>query len=117
MTKAYDFPVTLTCRHEECDDAFKNSSIEQVQRLSRFHNHIIDGNVIIDQERSSVRVEVSVRVPGTVIAAVHDDPNRIIAFESAIDKAKTQIKKLKEKNNNHRVSIDEIPLPEPEEDE
>jgi ribosomal subunit interface protein len=116
MTKAYDFPVSFTCRHEECDDSFKSAAIDQVQKLSRLHSHIIGGNVIVDRKNPSVRVEVSVRIPGTVITATHDDFNRTIALDTAVEKARAQIKKLKEKILDHRTQLEEVPLIESEEE-
>lgn len=116
MTKAYDFPVSFTCRHEECDDNFRNAAIEQVQKLSRFHSRIIGGGVIVDRKNPSVRVEVSIRIPGTVITATHDDFNRTIALDTAIEKARAQITKLKEKILDRRTPSEEISGTEPEEE-
>jgi ribosomal subunit interface protein len=114
MTKAYDFPVSFTCRHEECDDQFRDAAIEQVRKLSRFHSRIVGGSIIVDRKNPSVRVEVSVRVPGTVITAVHDDFNRTIALDAAIEKARAQIKKLKEKILDRRTPADDLYLAGPE---
>ncbi len=106
MTKAYDFPVSFTCRHEECDDDFRSAAIDQVRKLSRFHNRILDGSVIVDRKNPSVRVEVSLRIPGAVITAVHDDFNRSVALDAAVEKARAQIKKLKEKIIDRRAPMD-----------
>lgn len=108
MTKAYDFPVSFTCRHEECDDQFRKAAIEQVQKLSRFHGRIIGGSIIVDRKNPSVRVEVSIRIPGTVITAVHDDFSRTIALDAAVEKARAQIKKLKERILDRRTPADEL---------
>ncbi len=114
MTKSYDFDVTITGRHEELEKDLKNNVIEQMLKLSKFYSHIIDGNVIIDRNNSFVKVEVSVRVPGSTITAVHEDYNQIKAIDAAIDKAKTQIKKLKSKVVDHRGPS---PLPITESDD
>jgi ribosomal subunit interface protein len=104
MTKTYDFPVSFKCIHEECDDMFKNTAIEEVKKLSRYHTRIIDGSVIVDKKNPSVKVEVSVRVPGMVITGSHTDFNRAVALDAAVEKTKTQVKKLKSKVESHRVS-------------
>ena len=103
MGKAYDFDVQITSRHEECEYHLKESIVKQMHKLSRFHNHIIDGNVIIDRQNSYFKVEVSVRVPGLTITATDKDYNQSKALDSAIEKTKTQIKKLKSKVVNHRA--------------
>jgi ribosomal subunit interface protein len=99
---AYDFPVSFKCLHEECDVTFKNAAIDEVKRLSRFYAHIIDGAVVYDKKNPTVRVEVSIRVPGTALTSVHEDFNGIAALDGAIEKAKTQIKKLKSRVVDHR---------------
>ena len=102
MTKAYDFDVTITGRHEELEKEFKDNVIEQMLKLTKFHSHILDGNVIIDRNNSFVKVEVKLRVPGSTITAVDKNYNQIKAIDAAIDKAKTQLKKLKSKIVDHR---------------
>lgn len=102
MGNSYDFDVTITGRHEELDKDLKDNVIEQMLKLSKFYSHIIDGNVIIDRNSSVVKAEVSLRVPGSTITAVHEDYNQMKAIDAAIDKAKTQIKKLKSKVVDHR---------------
>ena len=104
MAKAYDFPITFTCRHDNCDEVFKQSAIEQVLKLSRYHSHIIDADITINGKKPSTRVEIVVRVPGVIITAAHDDFHRTVALDAAIEKAKIQIKKLKEKIAEHRGS-------------
>jgi ribosomal subunit interface protein len=102
MTAAYEFPVSFKCLHEECDVTFKDAAIDEVKKLSRFYAHIIDGAVVYDKKNPTVRVEVSVRIPGTVVTSVHEDFNRMAALDGAIEKAKTQIKKLKSRIVDHR---------------
>ena len=103
MTKAYDFDVQVTCRHETCSTPLRESIVEQIQKLSKFHSHIIDSNVIINKQNSSFKVEISVRVPGVTITAVNEDYNQSKALDAAIEKAKIQIKKLKSKVADHRI--------------
>jgi ribosomal subunit interface protein len=105
MARAYDFPVTFTCRHDNCDEVFKQTAIEQVLKLSRFYGHIIDADITINGKKPSTRVEIVIRVPGMVITAVHDDFHRTVALDAAIEKAKNQIKRLKEKVVDHRVTL------------
>ena len=102
MTNSHNFDVTITGRHEELEKEVKENVVEQMLKLSKFFSHIIDGNVIIDRNNSFVKVEVLVRVPGSTITAVHEGYNQIKSIDSAIDKAKTQLKKLKSRVVDHR---------------
>ena len=98
MKNNYDFNVSITCRHEECNFDFKESIKKQIQKLSKYYSHIIDSTVIIDKQNSSFKVEISLKVPGLVITAKHEDYDRIKALDTSFEKVKIQLKKLKSKN-------------------
>jgi ribosomal subunit interface protein len=104
MVKAYDFDLTFTCRHDECDEQFKEMAIGQILKLSKYHKHIIDGDITIDKQNSSFRVEIFLRVPGHTFRAAHVDYKQVKALDSAIEKVKAQLKKLKSKVVDHRAS-------------
>ena len=116
MKSAETFNVAITCRHEDFGDGFKESIKNQLQKLSKFHSNIIDANVTLDKQNSSFKVEILLHVPGSVITANYEDFNQVKAFDSAIEKVKTQIKKHKSKVMDHRYSIPQ-PLIETEEAE
>jgi len=102
MVKAYDFDVNLTCRHEEYNDWFKEMAVEEVLKLSRYHSHIIDGDITIEKQNATFRTEILLRVPGRTIRAAHVDYNQTKAFDNAVEKLKNQLKKLKSKVADHR---------------
>lgn len=106
--KTYEYDVQITSRHDSCDQYIKDSIVKQMHKLSKFHSHIIDGNVIIDKQNSYIKVEVSVRVPGLTITATDEDYNHTKAVDSAIEKAKTQIKKLRSKVVDHRPATPQL---------
>jgi ribosomal subunit interface protein len=110
MVKAYDFDVTITCRHNDCDQKLKDSIIHEMLKLSRYHTHIIDGSVVIDKKNSSIKVEVSVRVPGLTITAANEDFNQAKALDTAVEKVKRQLKKLKSKVVDHRIPPQQHPI-------
>ena len=104
MVNDRDFTVTLTCRHEECDEQFKKTSIDELHKLSKYFTNIIDGNITVDRNNLSFKVDILLRVPGLTIRAEHEDYNNMKALDTAIEKAKTQLKKLKGKVIDHRVT-------------
>ena len=99
-----DFSISITFRHEECDFNLKESINNQIQKLSKYYSHIIDANIIIDKQNSIFKVEISLQVPGLVITAKHKDYDRTKALDIALEKVKKQLKKLKSKVVDHRVS-------------
>ena len=58
MEKSYEFDVMITSRHDDLNDQLKNTIMDQMLKLSRFHSHIIDGTVIIEKNNSYYRAEV-----------------------------------------------------------
>ena len=117
MVKPYDFDVSLTCRHDEFDEQFKEIALDQVHKLSKYHTHIIDGNITIDRQNTSFKVEISIRVPGHTLRATNVGFNQIKALDTAIEKTKVQLKKLKSKIIDHRITFpqQEVESPEPDE--
>ena len=103
MKKTYDFNISITCRHDGFNELFKENAIKQVKKLSRYHAHIMDGNITVDKQSSTFKVEISLRIPGFTILAAHEDYSHGKALDNAIDKAKTQLKKIKSKIVEHRV--------------
>lgn len=104
MKNANDFDVSITCRHGDFNDSLKKSINNKLQKLSKFYSNIINANVIIDKQNTGFRVEISLHVPGSVITATDEDYNQKKAIDSAVDKVERQIKKLKSKVIDHRVS-------------
>ena len=98
-----NFDVTITSRHEEIREDIKKSLTEQLWKLSKFHSHIIDAGIILDKRNSSLKVDITLRVPGAVITATEEGYKDKIILDSALEKIKTQLKKLKSKVADHRA--------------
>ena len=104
MKSTGKFDVTITCRHDDLSEIYKESIRDRLQKLSRFHSHIVNASVMSDKQNSGYKVEISLHVPGSVITAVNEDYNQKKALDSAYDKVKSQLKKLKSKIVDHRTS-------------
>jgi putative sigma-54 modulation protein len=104
MSQTNDFSVSISARHEELSDTVKESITSQIMKLSRYNNHIVDANILVDRHNSTYKVDVSIQLPGSVITACHEDYDQFVALDVALEKTKTQIKKLKEKSVDHRVN-------------
>jgi ribosomal subunit interface protein len=113
MTNSDAFEVTFRCIHEECDEVFRNSAIDEVKKLSRYYAHIVEGSIIVDKNKPVTRVDITLRVPGSVITGTHEDFNKNAALDGALDKTKTQLKKLKSKVMDHRPPH-QVPVIAPE---
>jgi len=113
MINSDEFAVTFRCVHDECDEDFRISAIDEVKKLSRYYAHIVEGSIIVDRNKPVTKVDITLRVPGSVITATHEDFNKNIALDGAIEKTKTQLKKLKSRIMDHRP-IHQVPMTAPE---
>ena len=103
MEKKFDFNVTITTRNEEFGEDLKEKITIQLKKLNKYYSHIIDANVILDKQNSSFKVDISLQVPGLVITSRNEDFDQIKAIDTALEKVKTQLKKLKSKVMDHRT--------------
>ena len=103
MEKNFDFNVTITTRNEEFGEGHKEKITRQLKKLKKQFSHIIDANVILDKQNSSYKVDISLQVPGLVITSRNEDFDKIKAIDNALEKVKTQLKKLKSKVVDHRT--------------
>jgi len=104
MSKTNEFNVSISARHEELNDHVKKSITSQFQKLSRYNSHIVDASILVDKQNATYKVDISVQLPGSVITASHEDYDKSVAVDVALEKTKTQLKKLKEKIVDHRVN-------------
>lgn len=102
MNLTNDFKVTVTCRHEDFNSVVRDNIKEQILRLSKFHAHIIDANVILDKQNSMYKVEILLNIPGSKIIASSEDYVLDKSLDMALEKIKTQIKKIRSKITEHR---------------
>ncbi len=103
MEKNFDFNVTITSRNEGFGEGHKEKITKQLKNLKKYYSHIIDANVILDKQNSSFKVEISLHVPGLVITSRYEDYDQIKAMDTALEKVKTQLNKLKSKVVDHRT--------------
>ena len=104
MEKNFDFNVTITSRNEGFGEGHKEKITRQLKKLKKYYSHIIDANVILDKQNSSFKVDISLQVPGLVITSRNEDFDQIKAIDNALEKVKTQLKKLKSKVVDHRIA-------------
>ena len=103
MSQTNEFSVSISARHEELSDTVRKSISSQMQKLSRYNSHIVDAKILVDRHNSLYKVDVSLQLSGSVITACHEDYDQFVALDTAMEKTKTQIKKLKEKIVDHRI--------------
>jgi ribosomal subunit interface protein len=101
---AKDFLIQITNRHEEkINDPFKDYMQTQISKLARYNPSIIDAKVIIDKEHNALyRVDISIQVPGAFLAGKASGFEYPKAFDEALEKAKIQLKKHRDRIIDHK---------------
>lgn len=101
--------LNITARHFKLSESLKKYVENEVRRLKKYYDGIIDIEVILQWEKSRRVVEIKTLVYGTVLAAQDQSEDMKKAINSTVDKLERQIMKYKErlKSFEHEKFIDE----------
>jgi len=89
--------IKLTSRHFELDDKARAFAEEEISKLQRYFNNIIDAHLILEQEKSRLTAELSLKVYGTVLVAKSNGFETAAAVEQVTDIMQRRLKKYKAK--------------------
>jgi putative sigma-54 modulation protein len=112
--------IRITARHFQLTDNLRKFAEEEIKRLEKYYDHIIDSELILSVEKSSRQIaELTVKVYGTVLASKAKAFDMYVAVEQVIAKMETQIKKykakLRDKKAAKKSAIKTQPVPSDEE--
>jgi putative sigma-54 modulation protein len=90
----------ITARHFKLNDDLREYVEAKARKLDRFHENILDIDVILGWEKLNRYSELRIKVSNKkiVVKEVSDDIRK--SFDFALDRAERQIKKYKEKLRN-----------------
>ena len=89
--------IRTTARHFDLTEDLKNFAENQIEKLGRYFDNIIDSHLILDMEKSRMTAELKVKVYGTVLSSKYRSFDMYDSVEKVIGKMETQIKKYKAK--------------------
>lgn len=89
--------IRTTARHFELTDNLKNFAENEVKRLEKYYDHIIDAHLTMSVEKSRQIAEITVKVYGTMLSAKSKGFDMYVTVEQVITKMESQIKKYKSK--------------------
>ena len=89
--------VEITARHFEAPSALKRHAEEEVQRLTKFYDGIVDCEIILEHESNGETAEVRVRVYGRNLVAKDTSSDMGKSVDGAVEKLRRQIKRYKRK--------------------
>lgn len=93
--------ITITSRKFKAREELKQFITDEIQTLSRFHDDILDAEVILSFQnpKDSIKeVELIVKVPGHVLKATEGSEEFEKSTRAVAEKMIRQLKKIKDKN-------------------
>ena len=87
----------ITARHFDLRPELKEFAEEQISRLERYFDHIIDCHLILDLEKTRMTAELKLTVHGTVLNSKESSFDMYASIEKVLAKMEAQLKKYKAK--------------------
>lgn len=92
-------------KHLSVTPAMRNYAEEKIGRVGKFFDNILEIDVTLSAEKLKTghhhTVEALVYIPGAVIKGTSTEPDLYAAIDEVSDILEVQIKKIKEKRENH----------------
>ncbi len=109
--------IRTTARHFQLTDNLRKYSEDEIKRLEKYYDHIIDTHLTMSVEKSRQIAELTVKVYGTVLTSKAKAFDMYVAVEQVISKMETQIKKYKAKLRDKKGARKSPPKTRPLRDE
>lgn len=95
--------VAITCRHGKISDAVREQITRKSRKLLTYFERVSEIDVTVDFEGDRVKVEIIVDTEHKHDFVAHDTGEGVLSmFDSALHKMEQQIKKYKQKIQEHR---------------
>lgn len=100
--------VVVTSRRCQLTDAFREHVSEKLNSLEKLKERIIRAEVMVTlsdakrQPEQAVSVEITLNGKGPVVRAEASADDKMVAFEHALDRLKTQLLRASDRRKTHR---------------
>ena len=96
--------INLSGHHVEVTPALKDYVENKLQRLERHFDHVTNVHVILTIEKQRQKAEATIHVSGADVFADAVNSDMYASIDALVDKLDRQIKKHKEKLQDHHRS-------------
>lgn len=97
--------LNITARHFKLNDPLRTFAETEVARLEKYHDGIIEGEVILSAEKQTQIAEILLKVYGQKLTATEKSENVEKSITLAVDKLERQLKKYKEKSFQKKGNV------------
>ena len=94
--------LNITFRHVDPSPATKEYAAEKIGRLKRYFDGLVEGNVVLSQEKIRHQAEVTLLANGVRLNAKDETVDFHTAIDNVVDKLERQLKRYKEKLKRHK---------------
>lgn len=106
-----EYSLTINGRNVQVTDAMKNYVIEKLAKLDKYDTRIIDIVVTMDIQRFQHQCDIVVKLNQIKIKSSATSENMYISIDRAVDKVQTQLKKYKQRIQDHHAKpLEEIDM-------
>lgn len=96
------YDITVTGRHVSVTDAMKDYAIDKIVKIERFNTRLIDVSIVMDIQKLEHRTDIILKVDHIFIKASATSENMYTSIDKAIDKIETQLRRYKDRINDHQ---------------
>jgi putative sigma-54 modulation protein len=94
--------INITFRHVEPSDSLKNYVNEKLERLKKYFDRVVEGHVVLSQEKIRYTAEITLSTNGIRMNAKYECADFHSAIDNAISRMERQLKRHKEKIKSHK---------------
>ena len=94
--------LNISGHHLDITDAIKQHAEEKLSKIKHHFDHLININMILEVDKGVQKAEASIHVSGADLFAKAESEDMYVSIDKMVNKLDVQVKKHKEKLNNHR---------------
>ncbi len=94
--------LNISGHHLDITEAIKQHSTEKLAKIKHHFDHVININMILEVEKDVQKAEATRQGSGADLFAKAESNDMYASIDQMVNKLDSQIRKHKEKLNNHR---------------
>ena len=94
--------LSISGHHLDITEAIKQHSTEKLSKIKHHFDHLININMVLGVEKDVQKAEATIHVSGADLFAKAESSDMYASIDQMVNKLESQIRKHKEKLNDHR---------------
>ena len=94
--------INISARHFRASNNLKKFTEDEVMRLRKYYDGIIDCEIVFEKQREIRSCEIMLKVYGTRLTAGESTDDHFKSVVGAVDKLENQLRRYKSKLRNQR---------------